>query len=69
MIYLIGRDESNDKWRVLKIDRSEPTSLSLVEDPTCYTAIERDDLPRRIHAGNKATGGLKRIECRGIIGK
>nr|CAB3494784.1 unnamed protein product [Digitaria exilis] len=68
MLYLIGRDESNGMWRLLKIDRLEPTSLSVVEDPTCYTAIERDDLLRRIHAGNKVTGGLKRIECCGIIG-
>ncbi|KAF8723335.1 hypothetical protein HU200_021858 [Digitaria exilis] len=62
MLYLIGRDESNGMWRLLKIDRLEPTSLSVVEDPTCYTAIERDDLLRRIHAGNKVTGGLKRID-------
>ncbi|CAL4916476.1 unnamed protein product [Urochloa decumbens] len=68
MFYFVGRDDNNQMWRVLKVDRSEPTSLSLVQDPTCYVAIERDDLLRRIHAGNKATGGLKRIDCHGIVG-
>ncbi|CAN6311297.1 unnamed protein product [Urochloa humidicola] len=68
MFYFVGRDDIKQMWRVLKVDRSEPTSLSLVEDPTCYTAIERNDLLRRIHAGNKVTGGLKHIKCHGIVG-
>ncbi|XP_024024532.1 phosphoinositide phosphatase SAC2 isoform X1 [Morus notabilis] len=67
--YMIGRDKSRTCWRVLKIDRSEPTELNIVEDPTTYSEQECYELLRRIHEGNKPVGGLKLITvCYGIIG-
>lgn len=69
MFYLVGRDECKTAWRVLKIDRTEPTKLSIVEDPARYTEPERDELLGRIHDGNRATGGLKFVtKCYGIAG-
>ncbi|KAJ4826227.1 hypothetical protein Tsubulata_048321, partial [Turnera subulata] len=55
-------------WRVLKIDRCEPSELNIVEDPTSYSETELCDLLRRIYEGNKATGGMKFVSiCYGIF--
>ena len=67
--YMIGRDKNRTFWRVLKIDRLELSELNIIEDPTKYSEIECYDLLRRIHEGNKRTGGLKFVTtCYGIIG-
>ncbi|KAI5422290.1 variant 8, suppressor of actin mutation [Lathyrus oleraceus] len=67
--YMIGRDKSRTFWRVLKIDRLEPSELNIVEDPTLYSEAECCDILKRIHDGNKSTGGLKFVTtCYGIIG-
>ncbi|KDP33975.1 hypothetical protein JCGZ_07546 [Jatropha curcas] len=67
--YMIGRDKSRTYWRVLKIDRQDPSELNIREDSTTYTESQCCDLLRRIHEGNKATGGLKFVTtCYGIVG-
>lgn len=67
--YMIGRDKSRTYWRVLKIDRLDPSELNIQEDSTMYTEPECSDLLRRIHEGNKSTGGLKFVTtCYGIVG-
>ncbi|XP_030523762.1 phosphoinositide phosphatase SAC2-like isoform X2 [Rhodamnia argentea] len=67
--YMIGRDQKRTFWRVLKIDRSEPSELNILEDPTTYTEYDCCDLLKRIHEGNIASGGLKFVTaCYGIIG-
>ncbi|XP_057981924.1 phosphoinositide phosphatase SAC2-like isoform X2 [Malania oleifera] len=67
--YMIGRDKSRTFWRVLKIDRLEPSELDIREDSTVYSQIECYDLLRRIHEGNRPTGGLKFVTtCYGIVG-
>ncbi|XP_030470386.1 phosphoinositide phosphatase SAC3 isoform X1 [Syzygium oleosum] len=69
MFYMIGRDKSRTYWRVLKIDRLDPSELNILEDSTTYTEHECSDLLRRIHEGNISTGGLKFVTtCYGIIG-
>ncbi|KAK4783205.1 hypothetical protein SAY86_007579 [Trapa natans] len=69
MFYMIGRDKSRTYWRVLKIDRLDPSELNLLEDSTTYTEGECSELLRRIHEGNRSTGGLKFITtCYGIVG-
>jgi hypothetical protein len=56
-------------YRILKIDRLEASELNLREDSTAYTKKECYELLKRIHEGNKATGGLKLVTvCYGIIG-
>ncbi|XP_038996579.1 phosphoinositide phosphatase SAC2-like [Hibiscus syriacus] len=68
-LYMIGRDKNGTIWRVLKVDRLEPSELNIIEDPTTYSEIECSDLLRRIHDGNRSTGGLKFVTaCYGIIG-
>lgn len=69
MFYLIGRNENRSFWKVLKINRLELTELSVDEDIASYSEVECHDLLRRIHEGNKATGGLKFVtNCFGIVG-
>lgn len=66
---MIGRSKDRSTWRVLKIDRSEPTELNITEDPTTYTEIECCELLKRIHDGNNPTGGLRFVTtCYGIVG-
>ncbi|CAI0401975.1 unnamed protein product [Linum tenue] len=67
--YMIGRDKGRTCWRVLKIDRLDPSELNIREGSTTYTESECSDLLRRINEGNKATGGLKFLTiCYGIVG-
>ncbi|PIA43224.1 hypothetical protein AQUCO_02000573v1 [Aquilegia coerulea] len=67
--YMIGRDKSRTLWKVLKIDRLEPTELNIHEDSTIYSEAECYDLLKRIHEGNKSIGGLRFVTtCYGIIG-
>ncbi|KAK6147557.1 hypothetical protein DH2020_018469 [Rehmannia glutinosa] len=67
--YMVGRDKSRTFWKILKIDRLEPSELNIREDSTTYTERECSDLLRRIHEGNRATGGLKFVTtCYGIVG-
>ena len=68
--YLVGRDKSRARWRVLKIDRSEPSMLSIYEDPAIYTQQDCDDLLRRLAEGNRSCGGLNFVtKAYGIVGK
>ncbi|XP_068663400.1 phosphoinositide phosphatase SAC2-like [Aristolochia californica] len=67
--YMIGRNKGRTLWRVLKIDRLEPTELNIREDSTTYSQSECYDLLKRINEGNRSTGGLKFVTtCYGILG-
>lgn len=67
--YMVGRDKSRTFWKVLKIDRLEPSELIMYEDSAIYSEFECFDLLKRIHEGNKSTGGLKFVStCYGIVG-
>ncbi|GFY98575.1 phosphoinositide phosphatase family protein [Actinidia rufa] len=56
-------------YETRSIDRSEPSELNIREDSTTYTESECCDLLRRIHEGNRSTGGLKFVTtCYGIVG-
>lgn len=66
---MVGRSKNRSVWKVLKIDRSEASELNIMEDPTMYTETECSELLKRIHEGNKCTGGLKFVTaCYGIVG-
>lgn len=67
--YMIGWDNSRTIWRVLSIDRLEPSELNIREDTTIYTESECEELLNRIHNGNRSSGGLRFVaQCYGIIG-
>ncbi|XP_072952707.1 phosphoinositide phosphatase SAC3-like isoform X1 [Typha angustifolia] len=67
--YMLGSDKSGQLWRVLTIDRLEPSELNIHEDSTTYSQIQKLNLMNQIDGGNKSTGGLKFVtKCYGIIG-
>ncbi|CAK9310565.1 unnamed protein product [Citrullus colocynthis] len=67
--YVVGRGRKRTLWKVLSIDRMEPSDLNIFEDQTTYTADECSDLLKRIHQGNRSMGGLKLISIGyGIVG-
>ncbi|THU57266.1 hypothetical protein C4D60_Mb03t01700 [Musa balbisiana] len=67
--YMVGSNKSRTLWKVLKIDRLEPSELSIREDPTTYSESECYELLKRVHEGNISTGGLKFVtKCYGIAG-
>ncbi|KAL3830075.1 hypothetical protein ACJIZ3_018877 [Penstemon smallii] len=67
--YMVGRDKSRTYWKIMKIDRLESSELNIRDDSTTYTERECSEILRRIHEGNKATGGLKFVTtCYGIVG-
>ncbi|KAH7286660.1 hypothetical protein KP509_32G016700 [Ceratopteris richardii] len=67
--YLIGRDKSRSRWRVLKIDRSEPSQLYIDEDPAVYTRQDCNEFLNRLAEGNKGCGGLNFVtKAYGIVG-
>ncbi|MFS7912480.1 putative SAC domain, polyphosphoinositide phosphatase Fig4 [Helianthus anomalus] len=55
--YLIGSDRNKRFFRVLKIDRMEPSDLNISQDPVVYPPQEVKSLLHRIAEGNRATGG------------
>ncbi|KAG2272029.1 hypothetical protein Bca52824_066584 [Brassica carinata] len=65
---MIGRDKNRTFWRVLKLDRTDPTELNFYQDSTAYTEAECFETLRRIHEGNRSSGGLKFVTTCWIIG-
>lgn len=68
--YVVGGDLTDDRFRVLKIDRTVGFGdLSLAEDGSVYTKKEINQLISTIDEGNKGSGGLKlRCTVWGILG-
>ena len=67
---MIGSSREKRWFRVLKIDRSEPSELNVSEDPVWYSLQEVKSLLQRIDEGNRATGGLTFVtEAYGIAGR
>ena len=68
--YLVGGDIIDNKFRILKIDRTtEALALCVTEDDIVYTKKEMNQLLNAVDDGNKASGGLK-LKCStwGLLG-
>ncbi|KAF2788723.1 polyphosphoinositide phosphatase-like protein Fig4 [Melanomma pulvis-pyrius CBS 109.77] len=68
--YLVGADNMDRHYRVLKIDRTAPPGqLNIFEDDIVYDKREMNQLLNAIDDGNKGTGGLK-LKCStwGLLG-
>ncbi|KAI9679257.1 MAG: phosphatidylinositol-3,5-bisphosphate 5-phosphatase [Caeruleum heppii] len=68
--YIVGANLSDNRFRVLKIDRTaESGDLSLAEDDIVYDKREMNEILNTIDDGNKSTGGLKlRCNTWGVLG-
>ncbi|KAK7808522.1 hypothetical protein U0070_003159 [Myodes glareolus] len=73
--FLVGSNHAETKYRVLKIDRTEPKDLVIIDDRHVYTQQEvrellgRLDLGNRTKTGQKGSSGLFRaVSAFGIVG-
>lgn len=68
--YLIGTNQSRQRYRVLQIHRTNPKELTVIEDEAVYTENEKTRLLKMIEDGNLAVGGLQPVPMRiyGIVG-
>ena len=68
--YLVGTDVMDQKFRVLKIDRTaESGELSIADDDIVYSKAELHELLNAIDDGNRNSGGLKlRMSTWGLLG-
>jgi hypothetical protein len=68
--YIIGTNADKTLWRLLKIDRMEPSELNIEEDCTLYSHTEYLDLLKVLDEDHRSTGGVNFVtNCCGIIGK
>uniref|UniRef100_H3AHK9 FIG4 phosphoinositide 5-phosphatase n=1 Tax=Latimeria chalumnae TaxID=7897 RepID=H3AHK9_LATCH len=73
--FLVGSNHAETKYRVLKIDRTEPKDLVVIDDKHIYSQQEvrellgRLDLGNRTKIGQKGSSGLSRaLSAFGIVG-
>uniref|UniRef100_A0A672H8R6 SAC domain-containing protein n=1 Tax=Salarias fasciatus TaxID=181472 RepID=A0A672H8R6_SALFA len=73
--FLVGSNQAQTKHRVLKIDRTEPKDLVIIDDKHVYSQQEvrellsRLDLGNRTKIGQKGSSGLSRaVTACGIVG-
>lgn len=69
--YLIGSNNTQTRFRVLKIDRTDPRELVIVDDKVEYNQQEIHQLVDMIDNGNRSarSGGVaKLVSAFGIIG-
>ncbi|XP_056641119.1 polyphosphoinositide phosphatase isoform X2 [Diorhabda sublineata] len=69
--YLVGSNNTQTRFRLLKIDRMESKDLEIYDDKVEYTAEEIRNLIGMIESGNRRSGGggfSKVISAFGIVG-
>uniref|UniRef100_A0A8D3DCV8 SAC domain-containing protein n=1 Tax=Scophthalmus maximus TaxID=52904 RepID=A0A8D3DCV8_SCOMX len=73
--FLVGSNQAQTKHRVLKIDRTEPKDLVIIDDKHVYSQQEVHELLGRLDLGNrtkivqKGSSGLSRaVSAFGIVG-
>ncbi|XP_063487081.1 polyphosphoinositide phosphatase isoform X4 [Symphalangus syndactylus] len=73
--FLVGSNNAETKYRVLKFDRTEPKDLVIIDDRHVYTQQEvrellgRLDLGNRTKMGQKGSSGLFRaVSAFGVVG-
>ncbi|KQK19159.1 phosphoinositide phosphatase SAC2 [Brachypodium distachyon] len=67
--YILGTNNDRTLWRLLKIDRTEPSELNIDEDCTEYSHSGYLDLKKVLDEDHRSTGGVNFVtNCCGIIG-
>ena len=57
--YVVGSNNTQNRFRVLKIDRTDPKGLNICDDTTVYSSKEIRDLLTMIDDGNRSKIGQK----------
>ena len=58
-LYVVGSNNTQSRFRVLKIDRTDPKGLNISDDTTLYNAKEIKELLTMIDVGNRSKIGQK----------
>ncbi|CAL5051554.1 unnamed protein product [Urochloa decumbens] len=67
--YILGTNTDKTLWRLLTIDRMEPSELNVDEDSTVHSQSDCLDLLKVLDEDHRSTGGVKFVtNCFGIIG-
>ncbi|XP_076813822.1 polyphosphoinositide phosphatase-like isoform X2 [Clavelina lepadiformis] len=71
--YIVGSNISETTFRILKIDRTDPWELVIIEDGIDYTAVQMSMTLEKLHLGNTSSTGKKRgfsekNKAHGIVG-
>ncbi|AQL01371.1 Phosphoinositide phosphatase SAC2 [Zea mays] len=67
--YILGTNSNKTIWRLLKIDRMEPSELNVDEDSTVHSQSDYLDMLKNLDEEHRSTGGVKFVtNCFGIIG-
>ncbi|KAJ3191309.1 phosphatidylinositol-3,5-bisphosphate 5-phosphatase, partial [Dinochytrium kinnereticum] len=68
-LYMVGSNQSEDSYRILKIDRTDTEEVNVTDDEIIYSKQEMMDLLAMIENGNKSAGGLAKVApCFGTVG-
>jgi phosphatidylinositol 3,5-bisphosphate 5-phosphatase len=67
----VGCNQTDTRFRILKIDRTSLSELNVIEDGAIYSKQEISDILAILEEGNKITGGLNKVadDLYGIIGR
>lgn len=63
--FIIGSNDGETRFKILKIDRTDPRELLVEEDCTVYSLAEIKEIVERLHAGN--LGKNKSWKSRGLV--
>ena len=67
--YIVGSSRNESAFRILKIDRTSPYTIQILDDHVRYSRRQLEELLVMIDDGNKASGGLERVlSAFGIFG-
>ena len=67
--YVVASNTSDSLHRIIKIDRTAPNELVVIEDEAVYTGRQMTAMLKMLEDGNKASGGLGKPKVFfGIIG-
>lgn len=67
--YVVASNTSDSLHRIIKIDRTAPDELVVIEDEVVYSGRQMTAMLKMLEDGNKASGGLGRPKVFfGIIG-
>lgn len=68
--YVVASNASDSRHRIIKIDRTSPVDLNVVEDDTDYSGKQMSAMLKMLDDGNRGSGGIGRARVIfGIAGK
>ncbi|KAG8884546.1 phosphatidylinositol-3,5-bisphosphate 5-phosphatase [Tulasnella sp. 332] len=60
--YIVSSDSTDALHRLLRIDRTSPSELDVVEDDMVYSSKQMEEVLKMIEEGNRGSGGLTKSQ-------